>query len=422
MQLTVKTLLNKVHPLKDFAYEDVRLTEDENRSRIEVRIRSRQDRHGRCSGCRRSCATYDHLSERRIAFVPLWLITVALIYTMRRVECPECGIKVEEVSWICGKRQMARAYMQFLAGWARRLSWREVARCFGTSWEAVYRSVDDMVNWGLKHRSLSGITAIGVDEIHWGKGRKADSFLTVVYQIDLGCKHLLWIGRKRTEATLRQFFVQMGPQVSAGIGFVCSDMWKPHLNVIAKKASGAMNVLDPFHMAKKLNEAVDAARREETAGMRKQGLEPALKNMRWALLKRWKNLRRGLRVPLRQLLQHNLKTVRAYLLKEDFTNFWHYRSLTWAKGFPSIWTRRALQSRIEPMRKVAQSLRSHQELIFNWFRARKQFNSGVVEGLNNKIRVVARRSYGFRTYHAMELALYHTLGNLSEPELTHRFC
>jgi transposase len=86
------------------------------------------------------------------------------------------------------------------------------------------------------------------------------------------------------------------------------------------------------------------------------------------------------------------------------------------------WCYRALRSRLEPMKKVARMLRGHEELILNWFRAKGEISSGAVEGLNNKIRVVTRRSYGFRTYEAMEIALYHTLGRLPEPESTHRFC
>jgi transposase len=91
--------------------------------------------------------------------------------------------------------------------------------------------------------------------------------------------------------------------------------------------------------------------------------------------------------------------------------------------FLDYWTWRALRSRIEPMKKVARMLRTHEDLLLNWFKAKGEISSGAVEGLNNKIRVVTRRSYGFRTYDAMEIALYHTLGRLPEPgEFTHRFC
>ena len=122
------------------------------------------------------------------------------------------------------------------------------------------------------------------------------------------------------------------------------------------------------------------------------------------------------------LVRSKLATGRAWMHKETFESFWHYRSVTWARYFLDVWCCRAQRSRIEPIMKVARMLRTHEELILNWFRAKGEMSSGVVEGLNNKIRVVTRRSYGFRTYKAMEIALYHTLGKLPEPEVTHKFC
>jgi transposase len=100
----------------------------------------------------------------------------------------------------------------------------------------------------------------------------------------------------------------------------------------------------------------------------------------------------------------------------SFRYFWHYQSPLWAGAFLDYWCYRAMRSRLEPMKKVARMLRAHEPLILNWFRARGEVSTGAVEGLNNKIRVVTRRSYGFRTFEAMEVALYHTLGRLPEPE------
>ena len=119
----------------------------------------------------------------------------------------------------------------------------------------------------------------------------------------------------------------------------------------------------------------------------------------------------------------NWTAARAWALKDLFEHFWTYKSAGTPAEFLDFWTWRALRSRIEPMKKVARMLRTHEELILNWFKAKGEISSAAVEGLNNKIRVVTRRSYGFRTYDAMEIALYHTLGKLPEPdEFTHRFC
>ena len=116
-----------------------------------------------------------------------------------------------------------------------------------------------------------------------------------------------------------------------------------------------------------------------------------------------------------------MKTVRAYLLKEAFQQLWDYSSPSWAGKFLHEWCRQTMRSRIEPIKKIARSLRQHRELILNYFRAQKMISSGVVEGLNNKAKVTLRKSYGFRTYRVLELSLYHSLGKLPEPECTHDF-
>src|SRR5204862_5663073 len=121
------------------------------------------------------------------------------------------------------------------------------------------------------------------------------------------------------------------------------------------------------------------------------------------------------------LLRHNLKTVRAYLLKVAFQHLWDYKSPWWTGQFLDQWCRQVMRSRIERMKKIARSLRNHRELILNYFRAQKLLSSGVVEGLNNKAKVTMRKSYGFRTYRVLELALYHSLGKLPEPDSTHDF-
>lgn len=390
--------------------------------RIEITLEPHQGRQGRCSECHQAAPGYDRLPQRSWLHVPLWGIVTHFLYAPRRVECPTHGVIVEDIPWSQGKRPFTTAMMGFLARWARHLSWRQTARSFQTSWEAVYRSVEWFVQWGLAHRQLVGVQSLGVDEIHWGQGKRADQFLTVIYQIDEGCRRLLWVGRRRTQDTLRRGFAALGPAVLSGVRFVCSDMWRAYLNVIAAKIPHALHVLDRFHIAQHLNQAVDQVRRAESGRLRGRPTAKMLKHMRWKLLRRGSRVRGRAKQKLWGLLRSKLATGRAWMLKETFDHFWRYRSVHWASLFLDVWTERALRSRLEPMTKVAKMLRHHQELILNWFRAKGEVSSGAVEGLNNKIRVVTRRSYGFRTYDAMEIALYHTLGNLPEPETTHRFC
>jgi transposase len=391
---------------------------------IEIMVEPHGGIRGRCSQCQRPAAGYDRLAERRWQFVPLWGIPTWFRYAPRRVRCGEHGVVVEHIPWSHGKRPVTCAMMVFLARWARRLSWRETAQVFQTSWESVYRSVEWLVQWGLTHRKLQGVESLGVDEIHWGHGLRADNFLTVIYQIDAHCRRLLWVGRRRSQATLRRGLQALGPEVVQGLRFVCSDMWKPYLQVIATEAGQALHVLDRFHITTHLNQAVDQVRRAESARLRAQSKQQAqrLKHMRWSLLRRGSRVRGRARQKLNALLVSKLATARAWELKETFSHFWHYKSVIWAGAFLDYWCYRAMRSRLEPMKKVARTLRAHEELLLNWFRAKGEVSAGAVEGLNNKIRVVTRRSYGFRTYKGMEIALYHTLGRLPEPESAHRFC
>ncbi|MCA1695988.1 MAG: ISL3 family transposase, partial [Actinobacteria bacterium] len=243
-----------------------------------------------------------------------------------------------------------------------------------------------------------------------------------LYDIGAGPKRLLAVAEHRAEASLRFCLDGLGEEFCPGVKFVCSDMWQPYLKVIGERLGGAIHVLDRFHIMKQFGKALDEIRAEETKRLKRDGYEPVLKKSRWCLLKRPENLTDEQTVKLAELLRYNLRTVRAYLLREDFQRFWEYRGPAWAGKFLDEWTRRVMRSRLEPMKKVARTLRNHRPLILNWFRARGEVSSGAVEGLNNKVKLVTRKSYGFRTAKVARLALLHNLGRLPEPKHTHRFC
>ena len=261
--------------------------------------------------------------------------------------------------------------------------------------------------------------AIGIDEI----SRRGQKYVTLVYQIDEGAKRLLWIGRERTRKTLLNFFDWFGKERCSELLFVCTDMWKPYLQAIAQKAPAAINILDRFHIMSHLGKAIDKVRATEAKELKAKGEAPVLTGARWCLLKRPENLTETQEVKLGDLLGCNLKTVRAYLFKEEFQFFWQYTTPLWAGKFFDAWCYRTMRSRLKPMKKIAKMFRSHRELMLNWFYAKKMGVAlGAVEGLNNKARVITKRAYGFRSYDLLELALYHGLGNLPEPKVTHRFC
>lgn len=417
--MLLKTILNRCQKFKCFVYGSVRFDKHDDRDCLEIEISPRKGSTAVCSGCHKPAPGYDRASEpRRFEFIPIWGFAVFFLYAMRRVDCRTCGVKVEAVPWADGKHQLTKSYMQFLASWARSLSWKEVAERFQTTWDKVFNSVEYIVEWGLTHRYLDSITAIGVDEIQWKKNHK---YLTLVYQINSGSVRLLWIGRERTAETFSKFFDMLGAERSALIEYVCSDMWKAYLQVIRERIGQAVHILDRYHIVARINKALDVVRAGEHRQMKKDGYEPLLTKSRWLLLKRPENLTDKQGASLKDLLKYNLQSVRGYLLKEEFQQLWTYSSPGWAARFIDRWTTRVMRSRIEPLKKEAMTIRRHKDLILNWFRAKGALSSGVVEGMNNKAKLTMRKSYGFREFRSIEVALYHSLGKLPEPPVTHRF-
>ena len=227
MQLT--TILNSVTDYKSFRFEKIAFDKKgDPDQRIVVEIVPRKNGKAVCSECGKKCPTYDtSKTARRFEFVSLWAIPVEFLYKMRRVTCPEHGVIVEGVPWGDGKCTQTIEQRQFLANWARRLSWSEVAESFHTTFGKVFRAVKWIVDWGLKHRNLDGVESLGVDEIRIHKGQ---NYATVVYQPGEGDKRLLDIEEGRSEESLEKFFTKFDEGTeeetkrSTKVKFVCSDM------------------------------------------------------------------------------------------------------------------------------------------------------------------------------------------------------
>lgn len=418
MPMLLKTILNYTLNFKCFVFKKIELLGSENSPRIEITVVPRKGSQGICSGCKNKAPGYDTLGVRRFEHIPLWGILVFFIYAPRRVNCPQCGVKVELLPWGNGKRPLTNQYAFFLAHWAKRLSWKEVSEAFNTSWHNVFISCQLAVEWGRKHMNLDNIHSIGIDEVLWHRGKK---FITLVYQIDSHCKRLLWIGVGRTKETLRNFFTWLGAEKKAAIQYVCSDLLRSYLTVVQEKVPQATHVLDRFHTVQMIQKAIEKIRAEEARKLNAQGKKHLLSKTRWVILKKPENLTQMQGERLKELLKQNLKTVKGYLLKEDFKQLWDYISPYWAGRFIDRWTRIVMRSKIEPLKKVARTIREYKHLILNYFETKKIISQGTVEGFNNKLKLTFRRSYGFRTFNATEIQLYHSLGGLPSQLFTHKF-
>jgi len=209
--MLIKTLLNKVERFKSFIYGDCRLATIGGFDSLIIDIKPRRNSKPECPECGKRCKTYDTQRFRLFEYVPIWAFKVFFRYAPRRVACPAHGVLVESMPWGYGKEQMSISYQVYLARWARRLSWKETADIFKTSWDSIFRAVQFVVEYGLANRNLDGVTEIGVDEIAVFKGHK---YMTLVYQLNAGARRLLWCGPERRVKTLLRFFREFGKERS----------------------------------------------------------------------------------------------------------------------------------------------------------------------------------------------------------------
>jgi len=405
----VKSLVQKTLGVKDHRVVSVQ----GDLTGLEVHLDRRKGRKLLCSGCGARAPGYDTLKERRWRHVPLWGIPVKLVYSPRRVRCPQCGIKVEQMPWGPGKSPLSLPLVILLATWSKLLAMRVVAQLFGVGWATVGSAVKQAVDYGLAHRDTSGILYIGMDEI---SRRRGHIYHTQVY--DLSAGRLLWSKEGRSAEVLQAFFAEWGPERTAQIQGICCDMWDPYVQVIKSCAPQAVLVFDKFHLLRHLQQAVDDVRKAEAEQLKKKNPE-LLKGTKYLWLKNPWNLSPKQRERLGYLEKLNLKTNRAYVLKESFHLVWTYSDRGWAKRFLQKWFWWATHSRLKPMRDFAWLLRRHLEDIVSYFKL--PISNGAVEGLNNKAKMISHRAYGFRTEKWFTTILLHCLGQLPMPQFAHKF-
>ncbi len=244
-----------------------------------------------------------------------------------------------------------------------------------------------------------------MDEISY---RKRHKYLTVV--IDHLSGRVVWAGKERKAKTLLRFFRKLGPQRAAELEAVSMDMWEPYITVVGKKAPQARVIFDRFHIVKHLNEAVDKTRRElvrELKGTARRNL----KNTKFPLLKAKHNRSAKDKRVLREQVRANRRLYRAMLLRDDFMDLYTYKTETWAKKFLRGWLRRAMSSRIEPVKRAAKMIRSHFDGVIAWVTWR--LSNGRLAGMNNKIRLLSHRSFGLHSAEALISLVYLNCGGLT---------
>jgi transposase len=391
------------------AHRVVRIEKSETGPALLIHLERRQGRRPHCGECGRAALRVapKRRPTRRWRDLAMREHLVELVYAPCRIWCGQCGWRVERVPWADKWQRVTRPLARAVAALARELNWSAVAHHFRLNWKTIATVVEGAVLWGLAHRRWAPLHVIGIDEV---SRRKGQQYLTIVY--DLGRGRVVWVGRDRSATTMARFFGWLGPRRARAIHTVCCDMWRIYIAAIETHLPQAAIVFDRFHLTQHLSRAVDEVRRRTWRHL--AGAEKAdFKRTRFLWLKNPENLGHDERTRLSTLLRLNRPLVRAYLLKEDLRRFWTYRSTAWAGGHLLQWLWRASHSRLEPFQKLARMLRAHLDGVLVWTQLR--VSNGALEGMNNKVKVISHRAYGYRTTWTYIANVYHCCAALPLP-------
>jgi transposase len=362
----------------------------------------------RCGCCGRKVRrTKGRTRRRQWRDLKIRTLMLVLVYTPRRVVCPDCGVRVEQVPWADRWSRVTKTLARAVAELARRADLSAVAKEYHIGWKTVASVIRRVVAWGLAKRRKRPLRVLGIDEVSRKKGHH---YLTLVYDLERG--QLVWIGKDRTQETAEAFFEWLGKRRAKNLRAVCMDMWAPYYDVVRQRAPNATICFDRFHVVQHLNKAVDEVRR---ALVRKLWgpTKRLIKGSRFVLLKNPWNLTPKQKQALSALVRSNSPLARAWYLKEDFQRFWDYVQEPRAERHLKAWLWWASHSRLEPFKRFAKMIREHLGGILAWSKLR--ISNGALEGMNNKVKLVSHRSYGFRNDDRYIEAIYHNCAKLPLP-------
>jgi transposase len=346
----------------------------------------------RCSKCGKVCPGYDH-AHKPVRWVHLGVGGMRLIleYAPRRVQCPDCGVRVEMVPWARADSRFTRPFEEYTAYLAQITNMTEVARIMGISWRTVGNIVERIVAEKLDPGRFDRLKNIGVDEFGYLKRHR---YITIV--VDHDTRRVIWAKKGKSSDTLNAFFDEIGEERAKGIEVVTADMSAAFIKSIEAKAPNAQIVFDLFHVLKLTSEAVDKVRRaisNQFTDLDKSEDAKAIKKSRFALLKNPWDLSTRENDKLASIQKHNAPLYRAYLLKETLANIFRTPDEKTAVSELDSWLSWASRAKLKPFKKLAGTIRKHKKGILAYVTT--LLTNARSEGFNNKLRMIARRAFGF---------------------------
>jgi transposase len=376
----------------------VKAVELDLQGRLRVAVRLRRGQENRCGICHRRCARYDHGGGvRRWRVLDLGATPAYLEAPAPRVRCRRHGVVVAAVPWARHGSRFSRTFEDQVAWLVTRCDLTAVAELMRVAWRSVGAVIARVSADAERGRDrLAGLRRIGIDEISCRRGQR---YLTVVVDHDRG--ELVWARPGRDEATLERFFDELGPERCRLIRQVSADAASWVARVVARRCPQAVRCMDPFHVVAWATAALDQVRREVWNQARRAGQvrhAADLKGARWALWKNAQDLTRGQQARLAWIQRTNRRLYRAYLLKEQLREVFR-QPYEDAIVLLDRWLKWAIRSRLAPFVEVAQMVIEQMEAIEATLDLR--LSNARVEAINTRLRLIARRGYGFHTPDAL---------------------
>jgi len=309
----------------------------------------------------------------------------------RRVNCPHCGVVPERISWIEPHQQVTRRLAESVALLCQHTTIRAAAQQYRLGWDQVKRIDKASLEKRLNPVNLEGIEYLLIDEFAIQKGHR---YATVV--LEPTRKRVLWVARGRNKDSVKPFFELMGPVRCKAIKAVGMDMSAAYYEEVTKHCPNAHVVYDLFHvLARYGREVIDRVRVDQANKLRSSVVERKLiKGSRWLLLRNRDNLNPEQVVQLQELLACNQDLMTTYVLKDDLKQLWSFTDINEARHFWYGWRKRALDSNLESLIRFACNLERKIQFILS--HSLYPLGTNLLEGVNNRIKVIKRMAYGFR--------------------------
>jgi transposase len=345
--------------------------------------------------------SYYDKTVRRIRDLSCGDARIYLEVEVRRVQCKVCGkVKREKLPWLANNPFYTKRFSYYVGRKCRAMTVKDVAKELKLDWHAVKGLDKEYMQQQLRMNPVAAPRAIGIDEISLRKGH---TYRIVVSDLERG-KPIWFGGEDRSETSMDMFYEWLGPKKTKKIELAVMDMWKAFTKSSRNNAPGAAILYDKFHVMRHLGEALDKVRKMEYA--RLSGKDRIyIKGQKYTLLSNRENLTIDGKKALKKLLNANKRLNAAYILKESFGQLWSYQSEGWARRFFDNWKQSLKWQRLESYEKFAEMIERHWDGIAAYSRPENKVSLGFVEGLNNKIRVIQRRSYGLRDEEYLRLKI-----------------